>query len=90
MSAFAELNNIISIITSNQDEESDIYGIDVEITTEARRRTARLISAAPSKPEVKAGEAITFKAVLKPYRGRSLRWRCPTPYRRKGRREDFS
>lgn len=69
LSAFAELNNIISIITSNQDEESDIYSIDVEITADARRRTARLISATPSKPEVKAGETITFKAVLKPYRG---------------------
>lgn len=77
LSAFAELNNIISIITSNQDEESDIYGIDVEITTEARRRTARLISAAPSKPEVKAGETIIFKAVLKPYRGEKFTVEVP-------------
>lgn len=77
LSAFAELNNIISIITSNQDEESDIYGIDVEITTEARRRTARLISAAPSKPEVKAGETIAFKAVLKPYRGEKFTVEVP-------------
>lgn len=77
LSAFAELNNIISIITSNQDEESDIYGIDVEITTEARRRTARLISAAPSKPEVKAGETVAFKAVLKPYRGEKFTVEVP-------------
>lgn len=77
LSAFAELNNIISIITANRDEESDIYGIDVEITTEARRRTARLISATPSKPEVKAGEKITFKAVLKPYRGEKFTVEVP-------------
>ncbi len=77
LSAFAELNNIITLITANREEESDIYGIDVEITTEAKRKTARLISATPSKPEVKPGEEIVFRAVLKPYRGEKFTVEVP-------------
>lgn len=77
LSAFSELNNIITLITANRDEESDIYGIDVEITTEAKRRTARLISATPSKPEVKPGEEIVFRTVVKPYRGEKFTVEVP-------------
>lgn len=77
LSAFAELNNLITLITANRDEESDIYGIDVEITTEAKRRTARLISATPSKPEAKPGEEIIFRTVVKPYRGEKFTVEVP-------------
>ena len=49
----------------------------MEITTEAKRRTARLISATPSKPEAKPGEEIIFRTVVKPYRGEKFTVEVP-------------
>lgn len=66
--AVVELMQALSLICSNTTAESNIYGIDVNMTLETERKTASLISAVPDKNKVKPGETVNFTVTLQPYR----------------------
>ena len=66
--AFAELAQVLSVISSDMKGEAGLYDIKVNIDSAAERRTASLISATPDKPTVKPGETVNFKVTLQPYR----------------------
>lgn len=66
--AIVELLQALNVICSNTTAESNIYGIDVNITMEQERKTASLISAVPDKKLVKPGETVNLTVTLQPYR----------------------
>ena len=66
--AIVELLQALNTICSNTTAESNIYGIDVNITMEQERKTASLISAVPDKKTVKPGETVNLTVTLQPYR----------------------
>lgn len=63
-----ELLQGLSIVCSNTVEESNIFGIDVNMTIDSERKTASLVSATPSKKLVKPGETVDLTVKLQPYR----------------------
>ena len=67
--AVGELMLAMNYICLNKDKESDIVDVKVDISVENERKTASLISATPDKTKVAPGETVTFKTVIKPYRG---------------------
>ena len=66
--AVVELMQALTLVCSNTTEESNIYEINVDMTMEAERKTASLISATPDKYKVKPGETVNFNVKLRPYR----------------------
>lgn len=66
--AVIELLQALNLICSNTTAESNIYGIDVNMTMEMERKTASLISAVPDKTKVKPGETVNLTVTLQPYR----------------------
>ena len=84
--AFAELAQAMAIISSDTKGESDVYDVKVNISAEAKRRTASLVSATPDKPRVKPGETVNFKVTLQPYRAQKVTVDVPFTVP-KGRRE---
>lgn len=66
--AVVELMQALTLICSNTTEESNIYEINIDMTVEAERKTASLISATPDKYKVKPGETVNFNVKLRPYR----------------------
>ena len=66
--AVIELMQALNLICSNTSEESNIFGINVDMTLDNDRRTASLISAVPDKLKVKPGETINLTVTLQPYR----------------------
>lgn len=75
--AFNELGQAMNLICSNTERESDIYDVQVDITSEAERRTASLISAIPDKLKAHAGDTVTFETTIKPYRGDKITLKIP-------------
>jgi len=75
--AFNELGQAMNLLCSNTDRESDIYGVQVDITSETGRKTASLISAMPDKMKVHAGETVTFQTTIRPYRRDKLTLKIP-------------
>ena len=67
--AVGELMQAMDYICLNKDRESDIVDVKVDISLENERKTATLISATPDKAKVLPGETVTFKTIIKPYRG---------------------
>ena len=84
--AFAELAQVLAIISSDTKGEADVYDVKVNISAEAKRRTASLVSATPDKPRVKPGETVNFKVTLQPYRAQKVTVDVPFTVP-KGRRE---
>ncbi len=70
--AFAELAQVLAVISSDMKDEAGLYDIKVNIDSEAERRTASLVSATPDKPTVKPGETVNFKVTLQPYRSKTV------------------
>ena len=66
--AVIELLQALNTICSNTTAESNIYGIDVNMTMETERKTATLISAVPDKTKVKPGETVNLTVTIQPYR----------------------
>ncbi len=70
--AFAELAQVLAVISTDVKGEAGLYDIKVKIDSEAERRTASLVSAMPDKPTVKPGETVNFKVTLQPYRSNTV------------------
>ena len=66
--AVSELLAALTLISSNQTEESNIFGIDVRMSVDSVRKTASLVTAEADKKLVKPGEEVTLKVKIKPYR----------------------
>ena len=75
--AFAELAQALALISSDTQAESGLYDVKVNISSEAKRRTATLISATPEKPQAKPGETVKFKVILQPYRAEKVTVEVP-------------
>ncbi len=69
--AVLELMQALNLVCSNTSEESDIFGINVDMTLDNERRTASLVNAVPNKLKVKPGETIDLTVTLQPYRKKS-------------------
>lgn len=66
--AVLELMQALNLVCSNTKEESNIFGVDVNISFETERRTASIVSITPEKKSVKPGETINLMVELQPYR----------------------
>lgn len=66
--AVGELGQGMSLVCANEDKESDILDVKVDVTLDGDRRTASIISAVPDKFKVKQGDVVNFKTTIKPYR----------------------
>ena len=66
--AILELMQALNLICSNAKEESDIFGVDVNISLDTERRTASIVSITPEKKIVKPGETVNLIVELQPYR----------------------
>ena len=75
--AFAELAKALSLIASDTEDEADVYDVKVNISSEAKRLTASLVSAVPDKMEVKPGDSLKFKVTLRPYRAKEVTVEVP-------------
>ena len=66
--AILELMQALNLVCSNTKEESNIFGVDVNISFDTERRTASIVSVTPDKKRVKPGETINLIVELQPYR----------------------
>lgn len=66
--AILELMQALNLVCSNTKEESNIFGVDVNISFDTERRTASIVSVTPDKKIVKPGETINLTVELQPYR----------------------
>ena len=66
--AVLELMQALNLVCSNTKEESNILGVDVNISLDTERRTASIVSITPEKKSVKPGETINLTVELQPYR----------------------
>lgn len=66
--AVVELMQALSLVCSNTKQESNIFGVDVNISFNTTRRTASIVSIAPEKKSVKPGETVNLTIELQPYR----------------------
>lgn len=66
--AVLELAQAVNIICSNEEKESELLDIQMDIDVNNGRKTAAILSAVPDKTEVKPGETVNFTTTIKPYR----------------------
>lgn len=66
--AILELMQALNLVCSNTREESNIFGVDVNISFDVDRRTASIVSITPDKKSVKPGETINLIVEIQPYR----------------------
>ncbi len=66
--AILELMQALNLVCSNTKEESNIFGVDVNISFDTERRTASIVSVTPDKKSVKPGETVNLTVELQPYR----------------------
>ncbi|MBR2519551.1 MAG: SpoIVB peptidase S55 domain protein [Selenomonadaceae bacterium] len=66
--AVVELMQTLNLICSNTAKESNIFGVDVNISFDTERRTASIVSITPEKKSVKPGETVNLTVELQPYR----------------------
>lgn len=66
--AMAELMQAMTIISQNNDMESDIIDVQVQIDVDDTRRTASLISAVPDRKTARPGDVVNFTTTIKPWR----------------------
>ncbi|MBR4904932.1 MAG: SpoIVB peptidase S55 domain protein [Selenomonadaceae bacterium] len=66
--AVLELMQALNLVCSNTKQESNIFGVDVNIAFETERRTASIVSISPDKKRVKPGETVNLTVELQPYR----------------------
>ena len=66
--AVMELMQALNLVCSNTKEESNIFGVDVNIAFNTERRTASIVSVTPDRKKVKPGETVNLTVELQPYR----------------------
>ena len=66
--AIIELMQALNLVCSNTTQESNIFGVNVNISFDAERRTASIVSITPEKKRVKPGETVNLTVELQPYR----------------------
>ena len=66
--AVIELMQALNLICSNTAKESNIFGVNVNISFDTQRRTASIVSVTPEKKTVKPGETVNLTVELQPYR----------------------
>lgn len=66
--AVVELMQALNLICSNTAKESNIFGVNVNISFDTQRRTASIVSVTPEKKTVKPGETVNLTVELQPYR----------------------
>jgi len=66
--AVLELMQALNLVCSNTKEESNIFGVNVNISFDTERRTASIVSITPDKKKVKPGETVNLTVELQPYR----------------------
>lgn len=66
--AVVELMQALNLVCSNTKTESNIFGVNVNISFDTERRTASIISITPDKKKVKPGETVNLTVELQPYR----------------------
>ena len=66
--AVLELMQALNLVCSNTKQESNIFGVNVNIAFETERRTASIVSISPDKKKVKPGETVNLVVELQPYR----------------------
>jgi len=66
--AVSELGQALALVCSNDETESDVLGIKINIAIDETRQTASLIEAVPDKTKVMPGDTVHLKVKLKPYR----------------------
>ncbi len=66
--AVLELMQALNLVCSNTKQESNIFGVNVNISFETERRTASIVSISPDKKKVKPGETVNLTVELQPYR----------------------
>ncbi len=66
--AVIELMQALNLVCSNTKTESNIFGVNVNISFDTERRTASIISITPDKKKVKPGETVNLTVELQPYR----------------------
>ena len=66
--AVLELMQALNLVCSNTKQESNIFGVDVNISFETERRTASIVAITPDKKRVKPGETVNLTVDLQPYR----------------------
>lgn len=76
--AITEILQALNLICANTTNESDIFGVSVDLEIEEARKTASIISAVPDKKIVKPGETVNLEVTIQPYR--SEREKITIPY----------
>ncbi len=66
--AVLELMQALNLVCSNTTQESNIFGVDVNIAFETERRTASIVSITPDRKRVKPGDTVNLTVELQPYR----------------------
>ena len=66
--AVLELMQALNLVCSNTKQESNIFGVNVNISFDTERRTASIVSVTPDKKKVKPGETVNLTVELQPYR----------------------
>ena len=66
--AVVELMQALNLICSNTREESNIFGVNVNISFDTERRTASIVGITPERKNVKPGETVNLVVELQPYR----------------------
>lgn len=75
--AVGELTQALYFLSTNIDKPSNIFDVKVDISFTSDRNTASIISAIPDKTEVKPGDTVNFKVMLKPYRKETVTVNIP-------------
>lgn len=75
--AVLEFAQAVNIICSNEEKESELLDIQMDIDVNNGRKTATIVSAVPDKTEVKPGETVNFTTTIKPYRQEKMTLTIP-------------
>ncbi len=75
--AIGEVFQALDILCGNNQNETDIFSVKVNVDVDQTRKTASLIEAIPEKPSVKAGEKVDIAVKLKPYRDNEVILKIP-------------
>ena len=70
--AVGELTQALYFLSTNIDKPSNIFDVKVNVSFTSDRSTASILSAVPDKSEVKPGDTVNFKVMLKPYRKEAI------------------
>ncbi|MDF2563944.1 MAG: spoIVB 1 [Massilibacillus sp.] len=75
--AIAEVFQALDILCGNNQNETDIVSVKVNVDIDQTRKTASIIEAIPEKTSVKAGEKVNIAVKIKPYRENEVILKVP-------------